>query len=225
VNTETFASLTTAAGTLVLAVATFSATRSANRASRTAEKSLLAALRPVLVHGQIGDPRQKIGYADQHWVHVEGPGAVFEEQDGVLYLAFALHNVGSGIALLAAWHPSPERLLGDRPHAPLEEFRAQTRSLYVPSGGLGFWQGAVRDQSDPLYEPLAKAARNRDPITVDVLYTDINGGQRTVSRLAVFPAQTDHWVASLGRHWVIDEEENGAQRHGGRRDRNSAARR
>jgi hypothetical protein len=81
----------------------------------------------------------------------------------------------------------------------------------------------VRDRSDPLYEPLATAARNRDPITVDVLYTDINGGQRTVSRLAIFPGQADHWVASLARHWVIDDEENGAQRHGSRRSGNSTA--
>ena len=46
-NTETLASLTTAAGTLVLAVATFSSTRSANRASRVAEQALLVGLRPA----------------------------------------------------------------------------------------------------------------------------------------------------------------------------------
>jgi hypothetical protein len=116
VNRATIASLTTAAGTRVLAVATFGATRSANRASSIAERSLQAALRPVLVHAQLGDPRQKIGFADQHWVHVEGPGAVFEELDGVIYLAFGLRNAGSGIAVLTAWHPTPERVTGGVPH-------------------------------------------------------------------------------------------------------------
>jgi hypothetical protein len=75
-NAEIIATVTTAAGTLVLAVATFSATRSANRASRIAERSLLATLRPVLMNAQLGDPMQKVGFADQHWTRVEGQGAV-----------------------------------------------------------------------------------------------------------------------------------------------------
>ena len=41
------ASLATAGGTLVLAVATFAAVRSANRAARAAEQSLLVGLRPL----------------------------------------------------------------------------------------------------------------------------------------------------------------------------------
>ena len=48
-NAETIASLTTAAGTLVLAVATYSSTQAATRASRIAEQALLAGLRPVLM--------------------------------------------------------------------------------------------------------------------------------------------------------------------------------
>jgi hypothetical protein len=134
---EAVASLTTAAGTLVLAVATFGATRSANRASRIAERSLLASLRPVLVHAQLGDPRQKIGFADEHWVHVDGPQAAFDVTNDAIYLAFGLRNVGSGMAILQAWYPYAERILGQQRHRPIGEFRAQTRALYVPSGGLG----------------------------------------------------------------------------------------
>jgi len=44
----TISALATAGGTLVLAVATFASVRSANRAARTAERSLLASMRPVL---------------------------------------------------------------------------------------------------------------------------------------------------------------------------------
>ena len=109
---ETIAAITTAGGTLVLAIATFSATRSANRASGVAERSLLASLRPVLVHAQLGDPRQKIGFADDHWVHVDGPQAVFDVESDAIYLAFGLRNVGSGIAIIQAWCPYPERLVG-----------------------------------------------------------------------------------------------------------------
>lgn len=203
-NAAVIASLTTAAGTLVLAVATFGATRSANRASRIAERSLLATLRPVLMNAQLGDPMQKIGFVDQHWTHVEGPGAAFEQGEDAIYLAFGLRNVGSGLAILRAWHPIADQVLSDIPHGPVEHFRAQTRSLYVPSGGLGFWQGALRDPADPIYDAFAEAIKNRNPVTIELLYTDMNGGQCTVTRLTVLPAREDRWVASVGKHWMLD---------------------
>jgi hypothetical protein len=204
VNPEVIASLTTAAGTLVLAVATFASTRSANRASRVAERSLLAGLRPVLMHARLDDPHQKIGFGDDHWVHLEGSGAVFEAGDGVVYLAVALRNVGSGIAVLQGWDPSPERHLGDQVHAPPERFRLLTRDIYVAAGDVGFWQGAFRDPSDPLLTKFADAARNRTPVTIDVLYTDMHGGQRTITRFSILPGRDDQWLATVSRHWIID---------------------
>jgi hypothetical protein len=220
-NPETIAAVTTAAGTLVLAVATFSATRSANRASRIAERSLLAALRPVLVHAQLGDPRQKIGFADDHWVHIDGPQAIFDVTDDAIYFAFGLRNVGSGIAIIQAWCAFPERRLGTEAHCPIEDFRAQTRALYVPPGGLGFWQGAMRDRGEPAYFDFEKAASARQPITIDLLYSDMNGGQRTITRLAVLPGPmrdgaedaddrpSGRWIASIGTHWLIDDHAGG----------------
>src|SRR5215468_3336606 len=130
---ETIAALITAAGTLVLAVATFNATRSANRAARIAERSLMASLRPVLVHAQLGDRRQKIGFADSHWVQVEGSHAVLEAVDDVVYLAFGVRNEGTGIGIIQAWYPLPQRVLGTELHHPIDEFRPQTRALYVPA--------------------------------------------------------------------------------------------
>ena len=55
----TISALATAGGTLVLAGATYASTRSANRAARVAELSLLAGLRPLVRHWQIdrADPR------------------------------------------------------------------------------------------------------------------------------------------------------------------------
>src|SRR5207245_7786970 len=78
----TASSLATAAGTLVLAVATFASIRSANRsartaerAARTAERSLLAGHRPLLVNSRLNDPEQKIQFAEGNWLHVPGSGA------------------------------------------------------------------------------------------------------------------------------------------------------
>jgi hypothetical protein len=204
VNAEAIASLTTAAGTLVLAVATFGATRSANRASRVAERSLLATLRPVLMNAQLGDPRQKIGFADEHWLQVEGPGAAFEQGENAIYLAFGLRNFGSGLGILQAWHPVAHRVLGDTPHSPVADFRPQTRSLYIPSGGLGFWQGALRDPAEPVYSDFAKAIKDRSPVTIELLYSDMNGGQHTITRIAILPGHGTGWLAAVGRHWAVE---------------------
>ncbi|MDX6411182.1 MAG: hypothetical protein QOE91_698, partial [Gaiellaceae bacterium] len=65
----TISALATAGGTLVLAGATFASVRSANRAARVAELSLLAGLRPLLLPSRMQDEPQKIGFADDHFVH------------------------------------------------------------------------------------------------------------------------------------------------------------
>src|SRR5260221_12603256 len=99
----TVSSLVTGFGTLVLAVATFAAVRSANRAARAAERSLLAGLRPLLVPSRLDDAPQKVGFSDDKWFLVPGGGAIAEATDGVVYLAIAGRNVGSGIAVLHGW--------------------------------------------------------------------------------------------------------------------------
>ncbi len=68
----TISSLATAGETLVLAVATFSSVRSANRSARLAERSLMAGIRPVLMHSHLEDPQVKVGFADNHWMMVPG---------------------------------------------------------------------------------------------------------------------------------------------------------
>jgi hypothetical protein len=57
---NTVSSLATGGGTLVLALATFASVRSANRAARAAERSLLAGLRPLLVPSRLEDSEQKV---------------------------------------------------------------------------------------------------------------------------------------------------------------------
>jgi len=54
----TISALATAGGTLVLAGTTYASVRSANRAARVAEMSLLAGLRPLLIQSSDADPPQ-----------------------------------------------------------------------------------------------------------------------------------------------------------------------
>ncbi|MBV9193351.1 MAG: hypothetical protein JO168_04340 [Solirubrobacterales bacterium] len=200
----TISSLATGAGTLVLAVATFASVRSANRSARVAELALEEQRRPVLVPSRMNDPDQKIMFVDGHWIHVSGSGAVAEHVDNVVYLAIGLRNVGAGIGVLQSWaiHPGRESTRTD--HAVDGEFRALSRDLYIPAGDIGLWQGALRDPSDRMHGEIAAAVRRREPITIELLYTDQVGGQRTISRFVLTPVAEDRWLTSVNRHWYLD---------------------
>jgi hypothetical protein len=204
-DAEVIASLTTAGGTLVLAVATYFSTRTANRASRVAERALMVGLQPVLTHARLDDPHQKIGFSDERWYHIVGPGAIFDAADDVIYLVLAVRNVGSGIAVIQGWRPWPERTLIATPHPPpVSEFRGQTRDLYIAPGDVGFWQAAFRDPTEPEFDTFLAAAKERRAIMVDLLYSDIHGGQRTVTRFSLLPGADDRWIGTSARHWMLD---------------------
>src|SRR6058998_1051273 len=83
----TISALATAGGTLVLALATFASVRSANRAARVAERSLLVGLRPLLLPSKLDDPPQKIGFVDDKWFLAGGGRGIAEVDESVIYLA------------------------------------------------------------------------------------------------------------------------------------------
>jgi hypothetical protein len=204
VDWSTVASLATAGGTLVLALATFLSVRSAHRATRITEYSMLIGIRPVLMHSRLDDPAQKIMWGDQHWASLPGGGASVEVVDGNVYLAMSLRNSGSGIAVIHGWHLGLEDLHDPHPHADSEEFRSQTRDLYVPGGDVGFWQAAIRDRDDPDYANLVEAVRSPRVFLLELLYTDHEGGQRTIGRFSLAPADDSRWLCSMVRHWNLD---------------------
>jgi hypothetical protein len=200
----TISSLATAGGTLVLALATFASVRSANRAARTAERSFLVGLRPVLMPSRMQDPPQKLLWVDGHWTRLDGGTAGVELSDGVIYLSIPLRNAGAGIAVLQGWLPTPE-LLTDDSYPPLETFHPQRADLYVAAGDVGFWQGALRDAADPLYRSMLEPIMGRRAMTIDLLYSDHEGGQRTISRFVITPTASDErWLCTVGRHWTLD---------------------
>lgn len=213
-DVSTIASLATAGGTLVLAVATFSSTRSANRASKVSEQALKIGLRPVLFNARPQDPPQEVGYGDAHAVWLRDGFAAAQEHEGRLYLAIPLRNVASGLAVLHAWHIWPERTGFDVDPPPAEEFRRLTRDLYVPAGDVSFWQAALRDAADPLYGPLRETIEAGRPFSVAILYGDHEGGQRTVTRFNLRPREEQDdelepwlWSCAISRHWNLDRAE------------------
>src|SRR5580693_5759525 len=205
VDWATIASLATAAGTLVLGLATFASVRSSNRSARIAEAALQEQRRPLLAPSRLGDPAQKIMFLEEHWVSAAGGRAAVEYVDGVVYLAISLRNVGSGIAVCQGWAVRPGSARDHPTHVPVEELRLQSRDLYVPAGDIGMWQGALRHPDDPIRAGVGDAIATGQTITVELLYSDQIGSQRTISRFGLIPAN-DSWIASLNRHWYLDWE-------------------
>jgi hypothetical protein len=182
-DATTISSLATAGGTLVLGVATFAAVRSANRAARIAERSFRIGLRPILAPSRLEDPPQKVMFADRHWVKLQGGRAVIEVLDGVVYLAMLVRNVGNGMAIIDGWQPFAGQRSVDDPWGSPDDFRPQTRALWIAPNDVAFWQGALRDESAALQQSVTAGAAE-GAVTVDLLYLDHEGGQRTVSRFS-----------------------------------------
>ena len=201
----TISALATAAGTLVLALATFAAVRSANRNAVTAERAFSATLRPVLVTARVEDPEQRLGFVDGRWLRVQGPRAAVELDGDAVYMAIAMRNVGPGLAVLDRWSiTAAEVIRGTDPPGDPADFRRLTRDLYIAPDDVGFWQGALRDGSDPDHDAVMAAVTEGRPLRIDVLYGDHEGGQHTISRFALTPKEDGHWSANVVRHWNLD---------------------
>ena len=123
----------------------------------------------------------------------------------------SLRNVGAGIAVLQGWLPSAEQdpagRLAERPHGDPDAFRRQTRDLYVPPGDVGFWQGAIRDTGDDAYTDMRGAIEAHLRLTVDLLYTDHEGGQRAISRFGMIPRPDSGYMCTVVRHWNLDRQD------------------
>jgi hypothetical protein len=208
-DTATIASLATAGGTLILAVATFMSTRSANRSARIAERALDLNLRPVLIPAHEWDAAERVTFYDEI-VQLRGGFATVEDRSGNLYFAAQLRNVGAGIGVLTAWlvEAGPEVPLNTEAALALPDdnaFVAQQRSLYVPAGDVGYWQGAIRegdtDRGDAA--ELRRAIDARERLTLYLRYADQDGGHETVTRYSLMPDEKGDWLFTIARHWSL----------------------
>jgi hypothetical protein len=197
-------SLATAGGTLVLAGATFGSVRSANRAARVAEESLLAGMRPLLVPSRHEDAPVKVGFMDDHFVMTPGGGATAEVTAAAIYLTMSVRNVGSGMAVLHGWRVELSTELAQAPRPPLDTFRRLSRDIYVAVGDVTFWQGAYRDMTEPEVAEVSERIAANERLVIDLLYGDHLGGQRMISRFSVLSRGDGNWLSTVGRHWNVD---------------------
>jgi hypothetical protein len=54
--------------------------------------------------------------------------------------------------------------------------------MYISPADVGFWEGALRDPTDPLFKEVLTAIETHDSISLDLLYGDLEGGQRVITR-------------------------------------------
>ena len=98
----------------------------------------------------------------------------------------------------------------------VDGFTQQVRDLYVPAGDASYWQASLRAHDDMLHsdQDLRRAVRDAlvqhaDGITVDLLYSDGEGGQPTISRFSLLPRGADEegdpalHVPTVVRHWRV----------------------
>jgi hypothetical protein len=161
--------------------------------------------RPLLAPSRLEDPNQKLMFMEGHWLNAQGGRAAAERIENAAYFAISLRNVGSGIAVCQGWVVRPELSLNYPTHAPLEDFHLQSRDLYVPAGDIGMWQGALRNPDDPVRTQVIDVIDAGHPFTVELLYSDHVGLQRTISRFGLTPVDGS-WLVSLNRHWYLDWE-------------------
>ena len=205
---STIADLGTACGTLVLGVATFAAVKSANRSSRISEQALAISVRPVLVQSRDEDPPQPVMWVDQRWGTCLGGHGYVECSDDVVYLAMLVRNVGSGIAVIQAWRAVPGRLTSTDDFEDPSTFRRHTRDLFIAPHDSGFWIGALREPADPTYALFVEAIAQQHPVTVEILYTDHDGHQPTISRFTLVPRDgSPNWLCTVVRHHSLDRDD------------------
>lgn len=211
----TLADIGTAAGTLVLAGATFVAVRASARSARIAERTLLAGQRPVLAPAGPDDPAASVQFADGMVFPVGSGHPLVQLEAGIVYLAIPLHNAGAGLAMLRGYRLEGEpashvgqdsrgvarHLRGDPPPKPLA-FSPQQRDLLIGTSRAGFWQAALRDPETALHKEITQAIETRGRITVDILYGDHEGGQPSVTRFVLLP-EARSWRCDAVRYWSL----------------------
>jgi hypothetical protein len=200
----TISALATAGGTLALAVTTYASVRSANRASRVAELSLMAGLRPLLVESGENDRVQHVNFMDVTGLEVPGGGAFVGEVDGSIFVVLSLKNVGPGIAVMHGGRVYGTQVTSRPDHSPVEEMRMLQRDLYIAAGDVGYYQIAFRE-GDDVPEGLQDAIAG-GVISVEVLYGDYEGGQRVITRYGV-RLVNGAWQVTTIRHWQLDRPE------------------
>ena len=88
-------------------------------------------------------------------------------------------HAGPGLGVIHGWRIEQGRSSAEADRPAADSFHRQGRDLYIATGDTGFWHAAVRAEDHPDRELLMLMIKERARITVDLLFGDSEGGQRT----------------------------------------------
>ena len=207
-DAATIASLATAGGTLVLAIATFSATRSANRSARIAERALDLNLRPVLIPAHEWDEAERVTFHDEI-VELRGGFATVEDRSGNLYFAAQLRNVGAGIGVLTSWLVEAGN---DMPLSAQDWRTCRTSTASWRNNGACTCRPATSGtgrarsaRATPIAATPTRSGRRSTPANAS------RSSCATATRTAAttpspvtrsLPDENGDWLFGIGRHWT-----------------------
>ena len=173
----------------MLAVATFCSVRSANRSARVAELSLLAGSAAGADPLAGGRPARAGAFRRRQTLDVPGHGGGGRGRRRRVYLAIALRNGGSGLAVIHGWQAAAaasrprSASTADRASASLEEFPPPAaRSVHPRRRHRLLAGGAARSARSRVRPRCATRSRGGERVRIDLLYGDHEGGQRTIVR-------------------------------------------
>ena len=85
--------------------------------------------RPVLVTSHDEDPPERVRFGEGQVLIVPGHGAALECAEGNVYMAIALRNGGSGLAVIHGWRVHVGERTGSEMPA-LDDFRRMANALF-----------------------------------------------------------------------------------------------
>ena len=112
---------------------------------------------------------------------------------GATYAATRSSNRSARIAELALQEQRRPLLVSARLDDPQQKIMFSDRHWVHTSGS----QAVVEEQEQTL-------RAQREVFTIDLLYSDQVGGQRSISRFTISPVGDDAWLANVGLHWNLD---------------------
>jgi hypothetical protein len=201
-NTSTAWDATVGIGTLAMGLATFvlayqtwrlaRQTRlsvdASTRLGETAERQLIEAdaqtklarlalessVRPILADLPLGSGPARVTHTKGEVTGKDKAHVIISNEGEYVLCSLALRNVGSGVALI--------RGLGLRFDNDLGWSGKQTKAAVPPGEHTRFTFEIPKDRPE-LQEPLQEVLQHR--VTLEVSYTDVNGGQATITRAHV----------------------------------------
>jgi hypothetical protein len=187
-----------ALATLLVAVpAAWSALISAQETKR----DLLPVIIPAKAHGI----KWIVRFTPHKHVVLENFDSYTDEDDQYVYFAVALRNIGAGIAVVLGTDASPKADLDDlvpKHVAPLSGMRRMARNMYLAKSDAAYLVFWTTSASSGIYKVIYDAVPKRQDIVLDLIYSDQDGRQMTVSRFELsWAMDVNRYVAKIVKHW------------------------